>query len=176
MEAIKSSKIILKPFEEAHLIEFVEAVRESARSVGAWMSWCHTEYSQDDARSWFESCRRNIDNKSAYDIGIFLAKAGQLVGGIAINRIDYEHQVGNIGYWVRESFQNQGIASCAMELIKQFGFNHLGLTRLEIIVLEANNLSRKVAERSGAEFEWIAKNRLVHDGRPAPAMIYSLLP
>ncbi|MBN4069054.1 GNAT family N-acetyltransferase [Beggiatoa alba] len=176
MKIIKNSKIILKPFEEVHLADFVEAIRESVGSVGIWMSWCHAEYSKNDARLWFESCGRNIDNKSAYDIGIFLAQTGQLVGGVAINRIDYEHQIGNIGYWVRESFQNQGIASCAMGLIKQFGFGCLGLTRLEIIVLEANNISRKVAEKSGAKFEWLAKNRLVHDGQPTAAMIYSLLP
>ena len=133
MEVISDSKLTLKPFEEDHLLEFVEAVRES---VGAWMTWSHKEYSEADALSWFELCQLNIQNQLAYDIGIFLTKTNQLVGGISINQINRQNNLGNIGYWVRESNRNQGIALSAVDLITTFGFNELGLTRLEIVVLE----------------------------------------
>ena len=64
----------------------------------------------------------------------------------------------------------------AVELIKDFGFNVLSLTRLEIVVLTENKISRRIAEKAGAKFECIAENRLIHNGEAMPAAVYSLVP
>jgi len=173
MKPIEDSIIRIKPYQEENLGDFIAAVRESEATVGEWLPWCHKKYSESEARTWFEICQHNLEKQSAYDLGIFLKSSDQLIGSIAINRIDREHKMGNIGYWVRESFQNQGIASKAVHLIKEFGFKTLGLNRLEIVILEDNHPSRAVAEKSGAQFEWVAKNRLIHKRLSKPAAIYS---
>ena len=96
-----------------------------------------------------------------------------LIGSIAINQLDKANKIGNIGYWVRETQQNYGYALQAVELIKDYGFRQLQLVRLEIVVLTENAASIAVAEKSGAEFECIAKSRLMHEGRARAAAIYS---
>lgn len=176
MELLRNSHITIKPFDETHLAEFVRAVKESVNTVGQWMPWCTANYSMDEAHFWFNYCQHNIDHKIAYDLGIFLNSTGQLAGGISINRINRMDKIGNIGYWVRESLQHQGIASSAVDLIKEFGFQTLRLSRLEIIIIEDNHLSRKLAEKSGAEYEGIARNRLIHHEQPHDALVYSLIP
>ena len=130
MLEISSKNIILRPFIEGDAIEFVKAVTESVKTVGLWMPWCHSEYSEEEANNWFSSCRKNIDDDFAYDIGIFSAIDGKLIGGISINQIDRMNKIGNIGYWVRESLQNQGYATGAVKLIESFGFNTLERKRL----------------------------------------------
>jgi len=154
----------------------VTAVKESVETVGPWMPWCTPDYSLDEARFWFKYCQHNIEHKTAYDVGIFITETGQLAGGISINRINRMDNIGNIGYWVRESLQNKGIASAAIELIKTFGFQTLELTRLEILIMEENHISRKLAEKSGAKFECLARNRLIHNEQPTDALVYSLIP
>ncbi len=176
MELIKNSRITIKSFNETNLKEFVTAVKESVDTVGQWMPWCTAEYSMEEAQFWFKYCQSNIKHKTAYDVGIFLSETGQLAGGISINRINRMDMVGNIGYWVRESLQNQGIASEAIQLIKTFGFETLELTRLEILILEENHISQKLAEKSGAKLECLARNRLIHNARPTDAFVYSLIP
>jgi len=176
MKIIKNALITINPFNETHLDEFVIAVKESANTVGQWMPWCTPEYSIEEAQLWFKYCRHNIERSIAYDVGIFLNETGQLAGGISINRINRMDMIGNVGYWVRESLQNQGIASAALELIKTFGFQSLGLTRLEIVILEENHISRRLAEKSGAKFECLARNRLLHNEQPTDALVYSLIP
>lgn len=173
MFPITNSGLVLKPFAKEDIPEFVAAVKESA---GIWMPWGHKGYSEGDAKKWFESCQRNIAKETAYDIGIFLAKGGDLVGGISINQINRHNNSGNVGYWVRESLRGQGIAVRAVELVTEFGFNNLALTRLEICVLKDNKASRRVAEKSGATFECIAQNRLVHNGKAMAAAVYALVP
>ena len=39
-----------------------------------------------------------------------------------------------------------------------------------------NTASAGVAEKAGAQFEGIARNRLTLQGRPVPARVYSLIP
>ena len=95
---------------------------------------------------------------------------------MSINQINQQHNFGNIGYWVRESCQRRGIATRAVRAIADYGFNKLKLTRLEIVAAVDNRASRDVAERAGAIFECIARNRLLVGGRPTAAAVYSMVP
>jgi RimJ/RimL family protein N-acetyltransferase len=168
--------IDIRPFVEADVPAFVEAVRESATSVGLWMPWCEEEYTERQAQAWFAYCAENISQDRAYDLGIFSAEDNALCGGIAINQINPKHRFGVIGYWVRQSRQRQGIATAAVRAIATFGFDALGLTRLEIIIAEANQASRGVADKVGAVYEGIARNRLVIRAHALDAAMYSLIP
>ena len=49
----------------------------------------------------------------------------------------------------------QGIATAAVRLIARFGFEDLGLQRLELLVAADNLASRRVAEKVGARFEGV---------------------
>ena len=173
---ITTCGLVIRPFEEKDITSFVEAVRESLSTVGAWMPWCVAGYSADDARSWFDLCAWNLQIGGACEVGIFCADSGMLLGGIAINQINREHNFGNIGYWVRQSQQKRDVASRAVSAIAQFGFTDIKLTRLEIVAVEDNVPSRRVAEKVGATFECVARNRLWLFGKPHNAAVYSLIP
>ncbi|GAL25813.1 putative ribosomal-protein-serine acetyltransferase [Vibrio variabilis] len=58
----------------------------------------------------------------------------------------------------------------------EFSFAHLLLTRLEIVCDPANKPSYRFAEKLGATFECLAKNRYIFNGKPREGMVYSLLP
>ena len=175
MKPISDTKVTLKPLSIECLDDFLEAVYESENSVGVWLSWWKRDYSVSEALEWFDFCSKEIDEKKSYNIGIFQNDDNTFAGGISINHIDSDNKIGNIGYWVRESRQNQGIAPAAVDLIKDFGFNTLNLVRLEIVILEDNVASRKVAEKCGAKLDCIAEKRLIHEGKPMPAALYSFV-
>jgi len=177
MEApLLADGLCIRPYGVDDIAEFVTAVRESVATVGAWMPWCVGDYSPADAKAWFDQCSANLGASHAYDVGIFSSDGRTLYGGIAINQINREHNFGNIGYWVRQSRQRQGIALRAVRVIAAFGFNFLKLSRLEIVAPDDNLASRGVAEKAGATFECVARNRLVLKGRPVAAAVYSLTP
>jgi ribosomal-protein-serine acetyltransferase len=140
------------------------------------MAWCHERLTLKDAEVWFDTCDQNLESASAYDFGTFAVDGKQLLGGIAINQLNRRQNFGNIGYWVRQSSQRQGIATRAAQSIAEYGFGQLKLTRLEIVAPEHNAPSRRVAEKMGAVFECIARNRVMVHGKPQPAAIYSLVP
>ena len=79
---------------------------------------------------------------------------GKFLGGIGLNRVD-EHPVANLGYWVRSSAVGDGVATESVRGLARFGFTHLHLIRIEIIMSTENAASKKVAEKSGAKYDVI---------------------
>jgi RimJ/RimL family protein N-acetyltransferase len=164
------------PFRKGDAAAFARAARESAASLSTWMPWCHPEYGEGEAHAWIALCAANLRDGLAWDMGIFSADRNTLIGGIGINQINRLHNYGNIGYWVRSSRQNRGIATRAARMIACFGFETLRLTRLEILAVEGNDASRRVALKAGAQFECMARNRLVLRGQARDAALHALLP
>ncbi len=64
----------------------------------------------------------------------------------------------------------------AVALLHDFGFEQLGLFRLEIVMGIGNTASEAVAIAAGATFECRARNHIFLDGQPLDAHIYSLVP
>lgn len=168
--------LCIRPFRRQDAAPFAAAALESVATVGAWLPWCHAEYSLADAKQWVQACARNLAAGTAFSMGIFSEDEQVLLGGIGINQINREHNFGQIGYWIRQSQQGRQIAPRAVRMIAGFGFDVLHLTRLEIVVQEGNHGSRRVAEKAGATFEGLLKNRLVVRAAPCTAALYSLTP
>lgn len=171
-----SPELYLRPFVLADGPSFVEAACESVQSVSPWLPWCHHGYALCEAETWFDLCEQYWLADFAYEYGIFSTRTAQVLGGIAINDLNKEHHFGNLGYWVRTSCQGQGIATQCVNTLAQFGFNSLYLSRIEIVVALNNQASRRVAEKAGAVFEGVARNRLNLYGKACDAAMYSLIP
>lgn len=176
MHTLKDRGLCLRPFEARDVVAFAAAVRESAQSVGKWLPWCHEGYSEQEARDWFGACRQHLAAESAYEFGIFDEQGSELLGGAGLNLINRQYKLCNLGYWVRQSRQRQGLATRCVGLLSAFGFETLRLTRLEIVVAQGNHASERVARAAGAQFECMARNRLVIRGQAVPAAVYSLIP
>ncbi|RKT47588.1 GNAT family N-acetyltransferase [Thiocapsa rosea] len=176
LEPLRGEGVCLRPFVSADAAAFAGAARESASSVGRWMSWCHEDFSVGEARAWFAICSAELDACSAVELGIFAAEGCEVLGGIGLNHFIAEHKLCNLGYWVRASRQREGIATRAVRTMARFGFADLGLMRIEIVVAEGNGPSAGVARKAGALYEGLARNRLVVGGVSVPAWIFSMVP
>jgi ribosomal-protein-serine acetyltransferase len=85
------------------------------------------------------------------------------VGLVGLDRISASGTA-NVGYWVRTGHTGQGIATAAVRLVARFGFEDLGLLRLELLIAVDNPASRRVAEKVGATFEGVLPAGACGDG------------
>jgi RimJ/RimL family protein N-acetyltransferase len=168
--------ILVRPFALNDAPAFHASVRESLNELSYWMPWCHPDYSLQDAEQWMRHCEASWQNRSEFPLGIFELASGKVIGGTGINQLNPIYKIGNLGYWVGTPFTGRGVARAAALMAADIGFNDLGLTRLEIVVLTHNLASQRVAEAVGARKECIARNRLYFQGRPSDAFVYSLIP
>ncbi|WP_021016243.1 GNAT family N-acetyltransferase [Prodigiosinella confusarubida] len=176
MFPLLTSRLVIRPFANDDIPQFVEAVLESVNTVGRWLPWCTSTYSTTEATDWFTFCDQSRQAHTAVDLDIFDRTSERFLGGISINEIQPIRQMGNIGYWVRQSMQGKSIALEAVNSIAVYGFSQLKLTRLEIVTGEENGASRRVAEKAGAHYEGIARNRIIIRQQPIDAALYSLVP
>lgn len=171
----RDGDILVRPLLAADAPLLHEVVRGSIDSLSYWLPWCHAGYSLADAEAWVAHSVMAWQNGTEFPFGIFDGR-GELLGGAGLNHVNRAHGLANIGYWIGEAHRGKGTATRAVALVASIGFQALGFTRLEIVVLPDNQASRKVAEKLGATCEVLARNRLVFKGKPAPAIVYSLLP
>jgi ribosomal-protein-serine acetyltransferase len=168
--------ILLRPHQPEDSEAMHAAVTESIPAVSPWLQWCHAGYSREETDSFIKLAGEAWAYDSHYPFAILAVADGAFLGGTGINHIVKPNRLANVGYWVRTSRTRQGIACAALRLVSQYAFDVLGLTRLEIVCLPSNTFSCRVAEKVGAGFEAIARNRIVMHGTAHNAALYGLVP
>lgn len=170
------ARLRLRPWREDDAGELVEAAHESVDSVGRWLPWCRAEYGHAAASAWVRHCQAGWQAGAHFAFAVRDAHEGQLLGGVGLNQFEPVHRRANLGYWVRRTRQREGLASAAAQLVARFGFERLGLIRIDVVALPDNAPSRATALRIGGRLEAIARNRLLVDGQPRDAAVYGLIP
>lgn len=173
---LSDSALLLRPHRPEDVDALYAAVTESVAEVGKWLPWCHAGYARAEAAEFIASVQTAWAEGSHYPFAILDAPTGAFLGGIGINHIAKPNKLANVGYWVRTSRTGRGVAPAAVRLVARFAFEALALTRLEIACIPENHASRRVAEKVGARFEAVCRNRLVMHGRPYDAALYGLIP
>ena len=100
---------------------------------------------------------------------------GRPVGaiGMTVNPM----RAGHVGYWCAAEARGRGVVTRALRLLSRYGFEELGLQRLELITDPDNHASQRVAEKAGYRREGVLRSHLDHpDGRRRDSVMFSLLP
>lgn len=175
-EEIKGEKIILRKFESdfAGLL-FEAAIESRGGDFTRWLPWCHENYSVKDSEDFITKSLENREDKTQFAFAIFDSKTNEFLGGTGLNQPNEIHKFYNLGYWVRVSAQNRGIASDATRLLAKAAFEDLEINRIEILVAVENIASRKAAEKAGAQREGVLRKRLVIGGRIHDVVMLSFI-
>jgi ribosomal-protein-serine acetyltransferase len=174
--SLRNDTIVVRPHEVRDIDSLFSAVRESISEISPWLPWCHPAFSKEELAGFVEVSRNGWKDGSQFQFAIFDALTGSALGGISLNHIARANRLANMGYWVRTSATGRGVATKAVKLVASYGFRDLSLTRIEIASIPENTASRRVAERAGAKFEAVVRNRLVMHDRAYDAALYSLVP
>jgi ribosomal-protein-alanine N-acetyltransferase len=97
-------------------------------------------------------------------LGIWLTESGKqrFIGQITLGGIVFgAYRGAHIGYWIDQRYANRGYTTRAVKALTFFAFNELKLHRIEINLRPENGPSRKVAEKSGYQFEGV-RPRYLH--------------
>ncbi|MEG2805795.1 GNAT family protein [Stenotrophomonas sp.] len=168
--------LLLRPFQDTDAAAFAAAVRESAEGMQRWMPWSSVDYREEQALQWFQACRESWEAGTAYEYGVFDPRTGTFLGGAGLNEIRHDHRVCNLGYWVRQAGQGQGVATRVVQALAAHAVGPLQLQRVEIVVAVGNLASERVAVKAGALHECVARNRLIVGNAPTAAHVFSLVP
>jgi ribosomal-protein-alanine N-acetyltransferase len=149
------SRDFLKPFEPSWTSDSL--------SRGAFRRRLHRyglDWREDEGYSFF--IYRNEDETLLGGIGL-----ANLRRGVA--------ETASLGYWIGMPYARKGYMEEALALTLTYGFDRLGLHRIEAACLPANVPSRSLLEKLNFREEGYAKRYLCIDGRWQDHVLYALL-
>ncbi len=101
------------------------------------------------------------------------AASGRLLAMVGLKAADPGMR--EIGYWTAPWARGQGVMTTAARLTCRFGFDVLGLQRIEWWAAVGNGASRRVAEKVGFTMEGTCRSRLPHRGERLDGWVGGLL-
>lgn len=128
-------------------------------------------YSEKDAEEFIKLC---MDENPAATFGINYK--GDFAGVVGlVKQKDVYRLTAELGYWIGEPFWGLGIATKAVNLIVQYGFDTLGLMRIYSGVFEYNKASQRVLEKAGFNLDCILEKAVIKNGIICDEFRYSIL-
>ncbi len=152
-----------------------EAATESIVEAYPWLPWCHPNYSKQETIEWVTTQISAWESGEEYSFAIVEKATGRFLGGVGLNFINRMHKTCNLGYWVRSSCTSKGVATKAAILAAHFAFEKVEMNRVEIVMSEKNIASKRVAQKTGAKLECLARKKLLIHNIPTNSFVFSLV-
>jgi RimJ/RimL family protein N-acetyltransferase len=172
----KTPNIVIKKINLERIGDFYDAMVESGEDWFNAGMIPKPDLSRNELKNMVKAFIALWEQDNAYMFYVIDGTNNQIAGIAALNQIYRTHQIGNLAYLVRTNRTGEGIATEAARLVARYGFEKLGLQRIEIVVQRENLPSLKVADKLGSKREALLRNRVLLHGIPREAYLHSLIP
>jgi RimJ/RimL family protein N-acetyltransferase len=154
----------LRPWRDSDLAGLVEACQDPEISRWTRVPW---PYGESDARVYLLARYDALHAGNSAPFAIVEATDDErLLGSISLMRFAWEHARGEVGYWLARDARGFGHATRAVRLVCHWGFDALGLERIDLLAATENPASQRVAERAGFTREAVLRSYMRgRDGR-----------
>ncbi len=107
--------------------------------------------------------------------GIELKAEGKLIGTCGYCKWDKQHRRAEMGYDLWPDYWGQGLMPEALRALLQYGFQEMGLNRVEATTHTENRRSQRVLEKLGFQREGLLREYYRRDGAYSNQVAFSLL-
>ena len=173
-EMVATPRLVLRATRAGHGGETNTALEESRAELKAWMPWARDTQSLEASEHHCRAMQARWHAREELDFCFFRRGDDLLVGKGGLHTIDWSVPKFEIGYWIRTSCVNQGLATEATLALVELARTRLAARRLEIACDARNAASRRVAAKCGFELEGIhRRNRRDTAGELADSCMYA---
>ena len=131
-------------------------------------------YPDGAAQAWIAGHADDWAAAKSVTWAITRSRDGALLGAMALGlRLADRHAVA--GYWVGREHWGQGVATESLSAVLAWGFDALGLHRIEATHLRRNPASGRVMEKTGMRVEGVKRESVCKDGRMEDVVLCALL-
>lgn len=144
-----------------------ELTNNSRGYLRKWLPWLDNTTKLEDTIGFIKVCLKGFaENKSLNTVILF---KGNIVGVAGFNSINWSNKTAQIGYWLGEEFQGNGIMTKVAKTLTEYAFIELKLNKVEIRASLENKKSRSIPERLGfvnegciRQAEWLYEHYVDH--------------
>lgn len=169
---LSTARLTLRPFaaDDAFDVERLAGMREIADTT---LTIPHP-YPHGAAAEWILTHAPAWEKGTAATFAVVENESGRLVG-VAALMIRPDHRRAELGYWIALDRWNQGYATESNQRLVDFGFEVLGLHRIEARHFLRNPASGRVMLKLGMKAEGVERDAAVKGDRFESFAVYSIL-
>ena len=167
------NEITLRLPEVADAEALYSLVMQNRAHLETFLFWVPYYNTLADATKFIRESQENAKNKSG--LHLVIVKNEMIVGCIGFVSISGLHDKAEIGFWLSQEHEKQGIVTKSAKALIDFGFKTLGLHRIELLAATGNDKSQKIAEKLGFTKEGCLSGAHKVQGRYLDLYLYSLL-
>ncbi|MFN2636377.1 MAG: GNAT family N-acetyltransferase [Gemmatimonadaceae bacterium] len=169
---LTTERLTLRPFvpDDAFDVQRLAGLREIADTT---LNIPHP-YPTGAAKEWIATHATTWAGGTGVTFAIVETANGKLAGTIGLT-IKPEHRRAELGYWIAVDRWNRGYATEASHRILDFGFELLGLHRIESRHFLRNPASGRVMQKLGMQREGIERDWAIKWERYETLALYSIL-
>ncbi|MFZ1977170.1 MAG: GNAT family protein [Bacteroidota bacterium] len=135
---------LLEQSDAPELFALIDANRDHLRQ---WLPWIDANASINESISFIQSAELQQKENLSFQCGIY--HHNTLAGVIGFHRIDWINRIAEIGYWLGDEFQGNGIMTKSCLTLVNYAFLNFGLNRVQIRCASKNYRSQAVVKRLG---------------------------
>ncbi|MFB4166264.1 GNAT family N-acetyltransferase [Alteribacillus sp. JSM 102045] len=131
--------------------------------------------STDDTQQFLDIAFEKYEKGDLAPFGIELKETNELIGTIDYVWWEKGHAAAEIGYVLTPNYWGKGIVPEAAAKLASFGFEHMGLVRIEARCYAENINSIRVMDKIGMTYEGTLRQRMLVKGVRRDIKIYGML-
>ena len=172
-KALEGRYIRLEPISIIHKEGLCEAIADGE----LWKLFVTLVPNLDKVSDFIGEAENSFENMDGITYAIIESSTDKIVGSTRFMKANLENKRVEIGYtFVAKSFQRTSVNTEAKLLMLSYGFERLGLNRVEFLTDYLNIKSREALLRIGAKEEGILRNHMVMpNGRVRDSVVFSVI-
>ena len=167
-------EIKLTQLEQSDAKDIFETIDSQREYLGRWLPFVAFTREISDSEQFVDSVVNAPGERFEYLFAI--RKKDQFVGLICFKDTDRVNRKTEIGYWLSEKCQKQGIVTKSVDRLCDFAFQQLGINRIQIKCAVENQSSSNIPKRLGFKLEGVERQgELLTGGVYTDLEVYSKL-
>jgi len=168
---LNSDLVRMRPLDTVDIpvIQRLAAAEEIARNT-----FVPHPYPPDGAEIFVEQAREGWRENDAYVFAIIEKASEEFAGCMGIHPEPAHHRA-VVGYWIGLPYWGRGLATAALRLIIQFGFETLELNRIAAGHFPRNPASGRVMQKANMRYEGTLRGALLHRDEYKDEVRYAIL-
>ncbi len=169
-----NSDIKLNQLRQSDSLDIFNVINSQREYLGRWLPFVACTKDISDTEGFVDDIVNAEFEHFEYVFAI--RKQNDFLGLIGFKDTERLNKRTEIGYWLSESYQRQGIMIQAVKKLCDFAFNNLGMNRIQIKCAVGNVRSSNIPQKLGFTLEGIEREGiLLSDNVYADLQVYSLL-
>lgn len=172
MPTLETERLILRPMSVADTADMYEYAKNE--EVTRYLLWSPHQ-SAEHTRRYLELVAARMRVGAYREWAVALRETDRMIGTCGFANIDCANNCGELGYVLNPAYRGQGFAPEAARRVLRFGFDVLGLHRIEARYMVGNDASRRVMEKIGMKEEGVRRGAMLVKGVYRDIGTYAIL-